>query len=346
LTVDERRAQPTILDVAELAGVSKSTVSNVIRGSAGISTGTRRRVLDAIELVGYRPNAIARNLVQRRTTTVGIVVGDLANPFYSELAKLVEQRLSAAGYTSMICNTDGRPESERARVESLLEHRVAGIIMLQLSGESDILPELRAQRIPLVVASCWVERSDCVAVDDSRGAALAVRHLLQLGHRRIAYLSSGLVEQAADRARFDGFRRALGARGETVVLRWEHPAYLRADRDLSAELERLLGSERPPTAFFVSNDLVAIDLIEALEELGRRVPDDVSVVGFDDIALAGLARVSLTTVAQPRERLAELSLEILLDRIEHGQREPFRQVRLAPRLIVRGSTAPVSSAAR
>jgi LacI family transcriptional regulator len=130
------------------------------------------------------------------------------------------------------------------------------------------------------------------------------------------------------------------------VLRWEHPAYLRADRDLSAELERLLGSERPPTAFFVSNDLVAIDLIEALEQLGRRVPDDVSVVGFDDIALAGLARVSLTTVAQPRERLAELALEILLDRIETGEREPFRRVRLDPRLIVRGSTAPVSSATR
>jgi LacI family transcriptional regulator len=344
--VDERRAQPTILDVAELAGVSKSTVSNVIRGSTGISTGTKRRVLEAIELVGYRPNAIARNLVQRRTTTVGIVVGDLANPFYSELAKLVEQRLSAAGYTSMICNTDGRPESERARVESLLEHRVAGIIMLQLSGESGILPELRAQRIPLVVASCWVERSDCVAVDDSRGAALAVRHLIRLGHRRIAYLSSGFVEQQADDARFDGFRRALGPLREPAVLRWEHPAYLRSDHDLSAELERLLGTEHPPTAFFVSNDLVAVDLIEALEQLGRRVPDDVSVVGFDDIALAGLARVSLTTVAQPRERLAQIALEILLDRIATVEREPFRRVRLAPRLIVRGSTAPVSSGAR
>ena len=344
--MEGRRAHPTILDVAEAAGVSKSTVSNVIRGSAGISTGTRRRVLDAIAFVGYRPNAIARNLVRRRTTTVGIVVGDLANPFYSELAKLVEQRLSTIGYTTMICNTDGRPESERARVESLLEHRVAGIIMLQLTGGSGILPELRAQGVPLVVVSCWEEESDCVAVDDRRGAGLAVRHLVELGHRRIAYLSSGLVEPKTDTARLDGYRRALRAGSSGPALRWERPAYLRSDRDLLSELERLLGSAEPPTAFFVSNDLVAVDVIEALEQLGERVPEDVSVVGFDDIALAGLARISLTTVAQPRGRLAQLGLEILLQRIETGEREPFRRLRLAPRLIVRGSTAPVNSARR
>jgi LacI family transcriptional regulator len=341
--VDTRPGHPTILDVAAAAGVSKSTVSNVIRGRAGISEGTRDRVLDAIALVGYRPNAIARNLVSRRTMTVGIVVGDLANPFYSELAKLVEPRLSATGYATMICNTDGSPELERARVESLLEHRVAGIVMLQLSGESRIVSELRAHGTSLVVLSCWDEGSDCVAVDDRRGASLAVQHLLSLGHRRIAYLSSGLVEATADLARFDGYRRALRrgglAAGSAPALRWEHPAYLRSDSDLVAELKRLLAAPEPPTAFFVSNDLVAVDLIEALEQLGARVPGDVSVVGFDDIALAGLARVSLTTVAQPRERLARLGVEILLDRIATGVAEPFRQVRLAPRLIVRGSTA-------
>ena len=343
------RRQPTILDVADAAGVSKSTVSNVIRGAAA-SAATRRRVLEAVARVGYRPNAVDRSLVRRRTTTVGILVGDLANPFYSELAKLVEQGLARAGYAATLCSTDGRPERERERIESLLEQRAAGILMLQFSGERAVVDELRAQGVPLVVVSCWEERSDCVAVDDAAGVELGVGHLVALGHRRIAYLSSGFVEPKTDQARFGGYRNALIAAGlsrdDGLVLRWEHPAYLRSGRDLIRELERLLAGASPPTAFFVSNDLVAIDLIEALEELGRRVPDDVSVVGFDDIALAGLARVSLTTVAQPRERLAELSLEILLDRIEHGQREPFRQVRLAPRLIVRGSTAPVSSAAR
>lgn len=334
---------PTILDVARAAGVSKSTVSNVIRGAA-VSPGTRSRVLEAVAHVGYRPNAVARNLVTRRTTTVGILLGDLANPFYSELAKLVEQQLSDRGYATTIGNTDGLPARERQLIESLLEQRVAGILMLQFSGERWVLDELRAQGVPFVVVSCWEEESDCVAVDDAAAVELAVQHLLELGHRRIAYLSSGLVEPKTDQARFKGYRDALAraglARVDGLVLRWEHPAYLRSSGDLIREVERLLTIPAPPTAFFVSNDLVAIDLIEALEQLGFAVPGDVSVAGFDNIALAGLARVSLTTVAQPRDELASEGVEILLGRIEGVLGEPVRQVRLAPRLVVRSSTAP------
>src|SRR5439155_1655140 len=224
--------QPTILDVARAAGVSKSTVSNVIRGAGKTSPGTRERVL--------------------------------------------------------------------------------------------------------------------VAVDDVAGVRLAVDHLLELGHRRIAYLSSGLVEPKTDRARFDGYRRALRAAGvrpeKELVLRWEEPAYLASDRELVGEIESLLTGPTPPTAFVVSNDLVAIDLIETLEQIGLRVPADVSVVGFDEIALAGRARGSLTTVAQPRDALAEHGASILLDRIEGADLSPLRQVRLAPDLVVRASTAPRLSA--
>lgn len=338
----KRRATPTILDVAEVSGLSKSTVSNVIRGSGQVSAETRRRVLEAIADLGYRPNVLARNLVQRRTSTVGLVVGDLANPFYSELAKLVEQRASEAGFSTMICNTDGHPASEAERIESLLEHRVAGIIMLQFSGEGAIIDEVLAQGVPLTVVSCREERTDCVTMDDRAGAELAVRHLIDLGHRRIAYLSSGLVEPTTDAIRFDGYRRALLEAGLVasagLVLRSEEPAYLRADRDLRAEVERVLADPDPPTAFFVSNDLVAVDLIETLEEGGLRVPEDVSVVGFDDIAIAGLARVSLTTVVQPREELARLGMEFLVRRIEAGDELPLQQVRLTPALVVRGST--------
>lgn len=336
---------PTIRDVARAAGVSKSTVSNVIRGAGKTSDETRERVLAAIAEVGYRPNAIARSLVRQRTTTVGILVGDLANPFYSELAKLVEQRLTAAGYATMICNTDGHAASERARIESLLEHRATGIVMLQFSGEWPLVKELRAQGIPLVVVSCWEEGSDCVAVDDIGGVRLAVEHLLQLGHRRIAYLSSGLVEPSTDHARLEGYRGALREAGisaaDELVVRWEEPAYLSSDREILLQAERLLTGPRRPTAFVVSNDLVAIDLVETLEQIGLAVPDAVSVVGFDDIALAGLARVSLTTVAQPREALAELGSSIMLERIASGALDPLRQVRLDPELVVRSSTAPV-----
>jgi LacI family transcriptional regulator len=340
--------QPTILDVARAAGVSKSTVSNVVRDAEGVAPATRERVLSAIAAVGYRPNALARNLVRRRTTTVGIVVGDLANPFYSELAKLAEQRLSTVGLATMICNTDGHPESELAKIEMLLEHRVAGILMLQFSGRQATLTELRAQAVAVVIVSLWEEQADCVAIDEREGVALAVSHLLELGHRRIGYLSSDLVEPQTDSVRFDGYARALERLGlepdPELFVRLERPAYLRSDDSLRAAIRRVLALAKPPTAFFASNDLVAIDLLETLEELDVEVPTDVSVVGFDDILVAGLARVSLTTVAQPREELAQIGIELLLERIEDGSPGPvFRQRLLPPTLVVRGSTAPAPS---
>lgn len=338
------RGAPTILDVAEATGLSKSTVSNVIRGSGQVSAETRLRVLEVVADLGYRPNALARNLVQQRTSTIGVVVGDLSNPFYSELAKLVEQRASTAGFSTMICNTDGHPPSEVKRIESLLEHRVAGIIMLQFSGDAAILDEILAQGVPVTVLS-WEERTDCVTVDDEAGAFLAVEHLVDLGHRRIAYLSSGLVEPMTDALRFDGYRRALAGSGlgndGLLVVRDEEPAYLRSDRDLRTAVARVLADPSPPTAFFVSNDLVAIGLIETLEELGLPVPERISVVGFDDIAVAGLMRVSLTTIAQPREELARLGMEILVSRIEGGGL-PLQQIRLEPTLVVRGSSGKLT----
>lgn len=338
------RKPATILDVAEAARVSKSTVSNVVRGTGHVSPETRRRVLEAIAALSYRPNVLARNLVQRRTSTIGLVVGDLSNPFYSELARLVEREASSAGYTTMISNTDGRADREQRRIESLLEHRVAGVLMLQFSGERAVVGELLAQGVPLVVLTCWDDQVDCICADDRLAAATATRHLLDLGHRRVGYVSSGLVEPATERVRFDGYRQALEEVGEAVpdqlVLRLREPAYLRSDRGMRRELERVFALREAPTAFFCTNDLVAINLIETLEELGLSVPADVSVAGFDDIAVAGLGRVSLTTIAQPRGELARLGVEQLLARIERGTGPPLRQVRLEAPLVVRSSTGP------
>lgn len=336
--------QPTIRDVAQAAGVSKSTVSNVLRDAADVAPETRRRVLETIAAVGYRPNALARNLVQRRTTTVGIVVGDLANPFYSELAKLAEQRLATVGLATMICNTDGRAGNEQAKLEMLLEHRVAGILMLQFSGERSALVKLRSAGVAVVIVSQWERDADCVDIDERKGAELAVSHLLELGHHRIAYLSSDLVEQQSESARLAGYARALQAAGTPhdprLVLRLGHPAYLRSDEDLRSAVRSLLALADPPTALFASNDLLAVDLLETVEELGLEVPRDVSVVGFDDILVAGLARISLTTVVQPRHELAGIAVDLLLQRITEGVRGKPRRRLLEPSLVVRASTAP------
>ena len=308
--------RPTILDVAARSGVSKSTVSNVIRGAVGVSPDSQRRVLDAIAALGYRPNAAARQLVLQRTSTIGVVVGDLANPFYGDLVKLLDRHAHDAGYTTAVSNTDGHPDRERVRIASLLEQRVAGIVLLQFSGNGSILEDLIADGIPLAVVSSTDPRVDGVGVDESRGLALAVAHLAQLGHRRIAYATSELVEARTNAARYDSFRRACAQYGcvETSV--------------------------DDATAVAAANDSVAISLLDELERRGRRVPEDLSVVGFDGIAVGALTRIGLTTVAQPHERLAQTGIRLLLDRIESGGAAPPRQVLLDPHLVVRTTTAP------
>jgi LacI family transcriptional regulator len=317
-----RGDRPTILDVAERSGVSKSTVSNVIRSAATVSPESQRRVLEAVEELGYRPNGLARQLVLKRTSTLGVVVGDLANPFYGELVKLLERHAHERGYTTTVSNTDGRVEREAARVAALIEQRVAGIAMLQFSGDRSILDDLIADGIALVVVSSTDARVDSVGVDETHGVSLAVRHLAGLGHRRIAYVTSPLVEERTNRARHESFASECRRAGcEQVAL------------ELAAAPADAI------TGYAAANDMIAIELIEKLERSGARVPADASVVGFDGIALGGLARIGLTTVAQPREQLAEVGVRLLLERIESGPAAPSRQILLEPHLIVRTTTA-------
>lgn len=337
-----KRQRPTIVDVARRSGVSKSTVSNVIRDASNVSEATRRRVLAAVDELGYRPNALARHLVQQRTSTIGVVVGDLTNPIYSELVKLLERHALAGGYTTMVSNTDGHPEREAARIEALLERRVAGIAMLQFSGGRSVIDELHADGVAVTVISCFEERTDCVTVDESKGLGIAVRHLAELGHERLAYVTTPLVEEHTDRARHESFLRECRHAGcsETAIVTLDVEGVLAGAPDSTTELARLLASERRPTGFAAANDIAAIALIEAAERLGARVPDDVSVVGFDGITVGGLSRIALTTVAQPQQRMAELGMELLMDRIEGRSESAPRHVFLEPELVVRGTTGP------
>jgi DNA-binding LacI/PurR family transcriptional regulator len=314
--------RPTIVDVAALSGVSKSTVSNVLRGAGRMSADTRGRVLEAIDALGYRPNSLARDLVRRRSQTIGVVLGDLANTFYAELVKLLERRISEAAYTTIVCNTDGRSELERARVEMLLERAVSGVVMLQFSGDDAVLDELAAAGVPVVVVSCWEERADCVAVDDRAGMAAAVEHLVALGHERIAHVSSHLVEDSTRAARAAGYEEAMRAHGLARLL---------LDADAWA------GPPAGVTAFAAANDLIAVQLIDALESAELRVPGDVSVVGFDGTDLGAHPRIGLTTVAQPRGELIARGLELLRERLAGGNGAP-RGVRLHGELVVRAST--------
>ena len=336
------RRSPTILDVASRAGVSKSTVSNVIRGVVGVSEETRRRVDTAIKQLGYRPNILARQLVQQRTNILGVVVGDLANPFYAEMAKSVERHAAARGYTAMFCNTEGDSESELAGIETLVEQRVAGFVFLAFSGDSRNMRETLQHGVPAVFLSCHEVWGDVVAVDDALGGRLAMRHLITWGHRRIAFLSIPELADSSDLARQNGCVEEASQAGIASVTRisWSPPAdRAEIDGEVRELREAFTGTDRI-TGVFASNDLAAIDLIEFADRVGIQVPRDLSIVGFDDVPMAGLARIGLTTVAQPRDELARLGITTIIDRIEGRLKGRPRTTLVGVTLVKRLSTAP------
>ena len=342
------RRHPTILDVASRAGVSKSTVSNVVRGLPGVSETTRRRVRTAIDELGYRPNVLARQLVQQRTTILGVVVGDLANPFYAEMAKSVERHAAARGYTAMFCNTEGDSQSELAGVETLLEHRVAGIVFLAFSGGERTMRATLRHQVPAVFVSCNAEWGDVVSVDDALGGRLGTRHLVDAGHRRIAFLSIPELEDESDRARWAGYCQALedAGLGPPVHVSWSPPAEtVHVDREERSLVELFQGPDAM-TAVFSANDVAAISLQEFADSVDLRVPGDISIVGFDDVPMAGLARIALTTVAQPRDELARLGIATIADRIERRLKGPPTRSLVDVSLVPRRSTSPPRPARR
>jgi DNA-binding LacI/PurR family transcriptional regulator len=328
----------TIHDIAKLAKVSKSTVSNVIRGARGIAPKTKDRVQAAIETLGYRPNVLARQLVQQKTNVLGMVIGDLSNPFFSEMAKRIEIHASNRGYRTMFCNTQIDEHLELAGLRSLLDYRVAGIIFLAYAGDAESAELIVESGVPAVFVTCSADWGDVVSVDDEKGARLATEHLIQLGHRRIAYVADPTVEDAADEARQAGYGKAIEKAGlEKAVFHWlGHDG--KALKEAPIE-DVLLGEDRF-TAIFSSNDLGAIELLECADQLGIRVPTDLSIVGYDDVMLAGLRRINLTTVAQPKEMMAQLAVNTVVARIE-GELPGgnLRQI-VECQLVVRGSTAP------
>ena len=332
--------RPTIIDVASLSGVSKATVSNVVRGKGSVADATRIRVLSAIETLGYRPNASARSLVRQRTDVLGLLTGNLGNPFEAELLERIEQVASERKFTTLVCTTGRNPEDEATRVEALLEQRVAGIAMLQFSGDQRLMAQLVTERVPVVMVSCWDDYADCVAVDDAEGLELAVGHLAELGHRRIAYLTDERVDSITLRIRLEAFQRELLRHGADFHPDWVLHGDSGKNGDQPENFVEFFERSGLPEAIVATNDNIAITLIEQLESRGWRVPDDVSVVGFDGSRVAALHRIGLTTIAQPVEQLAQISVELLLDRVAGEIPPQRRHVRLEPKLIVRTSTSP------
>jgi LacI family transcriptional regulator len=340
--MEHGRRPATLGDVASLAGVSRSTVSNVVRGSDVVAATTRRRVLIAVDQLGYRPNALARQLLQGRATTIGIIARDLRNPFIAEMTSHVEREVARHGFAAMFCATEGDQDREERAVSLMLENRVSGLVFLSFLARPSVIGTRIDGQIPAVFVAAEEPWADSVMVDEHSGGELVARHLIELGHRRLAFVGPTHYDRA-DARRLDGFLRAAAHAGlRPTVIAWDPPDGAPQVGDASAEWREILSGARRATAIFAANDFAAIDLLDVADVLGIRVPEDLSVVGFDDVEMARLRRISLTTVAQPREQLVRLGVDVLLGRID-GRISGEPHVTLANvELKVRGSTACVA----
>ena len=328
----------TIKDVARHANVSVTTVSHVVNKTRFVSEEGRNRVEQAIRELGYVPSAVARSLQRSATHTLGMLIPNSSNPYFAEIVRGIEDRCFGAGYNLLLCNTDDEPRRQGMVLQVLAERRVDGLIVVS-SGEDPALPELLGGlRIPTVMVDREIDTLPCDLVETAhmQGALLAVQHLTTLGHRRIACIGGPAGVATADQ-RAEGWRMGLAGLGLPS-------AGLLQPGDFTSEggyaaMHAILRRTPRPSAVFVANDLMAIGALCAAHECGVAVPDELSLVGFDDIELARFACPPLTTVAQPKQRIATMAVDMLLERIE-GRRQDVRKVVLQPELRVRASSAP------
>ncbi len=334
--ISRARGKPTITDVAKRAGVSKSLVSLVMRGQRHVSPARRDAVQRAATALGYRPNAMAQGLVQRRTRLLGVMVSDLNNLFFAEVVAGILEQASRSGYRVLINTGNREADKEDQAIEALLQLRTDGLILAGPLLESRLVVEASGDVPVVLVGRVAASASvDSVTNDDHAGAGIVVDHCVSLGHRRIAHIDGG--PGAGARARRRGYEDAMRRRRLAAEIRVIPGAYTEAgghDGTL-----HLLGLRPRPTAIFAPNDLAAIGALNAIEEQGLRVPGDVSLVGYDNTALAALRHISLTTVHQPRLEMGQMAVTTLLERLLEGRRRQ-RRVVLAPSLIVRSTTAP------
>ena len=329
-----RRA--TIRDVAERAGVHPATASRALNPAlAGrVTEDTTRRVVDAARERGYRPDPAARTLRTRRSGLVGIVVPDLANPVIAPIVRGIEEALWRAGIACLLADTDNAPAREAQLIDELRARRCDGLIVMTATREDPAVAAL-ADDVPTVLVTRDVDGAGLplVAADDALGVRAAVEHLVALGHTRIAHVT-GPPELSTTARRLEAYRDALP--GEPVVV---HGPAFTAESGRAAAAE-LLRDHDDVTAILAGNDMIALGCLEALAERGRSCPEDVSVVGHNDMPLVGRLRPPLTTVAIPQREIGAEAARLLLERLEGDGAAPAERRLLPTTLVVRGSTAP------
>lgn len=329
----------TLHDVAKAARVSIATVSATINQSAYVSPELQERVRKAIADVGYHPDAIARSLKKRSTQTLGLIISDITNPFFTSLVRGIEDVANGRGYALILCNTDERVEKERDYLRLLRSRRVDGLIMAPAGAVEDYHRFFVEVNTPLVFIDRKISAvpADSVVVDNVGGARQAVEHLLRLGHRRIATIT-GLPQISTTHERVQGYREGLERAGLSFDPGLLRCGNSRLEGGYQAALALLALSERP-TAIFATNNLMAIGLMRAVAERGLRCPEDLSVACFDDFEWASVFHPRLTTVAQPTYDMGAKAADLLFARLEGTLTGDPKEVVLSPSLVIRDSCA-------
>jgi DNA-binding LacI/PurR family transcriptional regulator len=330
----------TMREVAQLAGVSIQTVSCVVNGTGSISVDTRSRVLLAIEQLNYRRDPIARSMRTGQTLLIALLVLDITNPVLSIIASAVEAAAYREGYNVILYNVREDVQREHNYLENIANRMVDGLIIVNAIDREHTYTLLQGSQIPCVLVDCLTQPTlASVRVDNFQGAYLATQHLIELGHRRIAHIC-GAPALEISRQRTTGYSQALADYQldyQQVVPplndRWDYHSGYEA-------MQRLLESDLPPTAVFTASDQMAIGAYRALAESGYRIPQDMSVVGFDDIDAASFTTPLLTTIRQPFDRIAQEAFALLL-KILNGPQPANTQIVLPPQLIIRQSTGAV-----
>ena len=331
----------TIKEIAKIAGVSTATVSKILnKKDKSISEPTRQRVLDIVKEHNYIPNTIARSLVTRQTKTIGLVIPDIANPFFPELARGAEDKANESGYNIIFCNTDDNVDKEEKYINMLIEKMIDGIIFTQSAKRTKGFEKLKIGSTPIVLIDRDMELEGVVGkvlVDNFTGAYDGVNYLLSRGYRKIAFITGALTTNTSKR-RLNGYKKALEdfniPYDESYVLAGEYKSQwgFRA-------INHLFDSKIDFDAVFCGNDLIAISVIKALKDAGKSIPDDVAVLGFDDIYMAKFIEPELSTIRQPNYEMGYKAVEILVDILENPEdKDVKRELLLNTELVIRQST--------
>ncbi len=336
--MNDRGHRVTVKDVAKRAGVSQTTVSRVLNNFPVIKESTRQKVLDAIQELGFKPDQIARSLVKQQTNIIGLIVGDISNPFYAETAKVIIARAQEMDYDIILCDTNYANDHFEKSIKMLLDKRVAGIIVASVNRFDARIRELCEQDFPVVLYNRNVddECANYIVLDNKKGAMMAVEHLVSLGHRKIAYVS-GPDKYSTFHQRLLGYQEALKKCGIPYNPAWIYNGEFSYEKVFLFAKELMMQADRP-TSFFAATDQMAIAVMDAAANCRLSVPEDVSIIGFDNINMASNPYIGLTTISQQKKKMAMLALENLIDLI-NGRKEskPIHMV-LEPELIIRKTT--------